>query len=68
MDVGEKIKKHLSEIVTERCLFLEKIKFIFNANQPTASTSCGCEIQNASQDIKIAWNIAVNDHNIYCTF
>lgn len=47
MDVGEKIKKHLSEIATEKCLFLEKIKFIFNANQPTASTSCGCEIQNA---------------------
>lgn len=50
------------------CLFIENIKFLFNANQPTASISRGCETQNASQDIKIAWNIAVNYHNIYCSF
>lgn len=41
---------------------------MFNANQPTPSTFCNCWIQNASQDIKRAWNTSVNDHNIYRGF
>lgn len=33
-----------------------------------ASTSRNYETQNVSKDIKVAWNITMNDHNIYCSF
>lgn len=32
------------------------------------STSRNYETENPPQDIKVAWNVTVNDHNIYCSF